>query len=79
MKSKLSNGLSAQDKKEMEASFNAGDIFRRKLKEVILEKAETNHKVSLNTDGYGEPCWPYKQADSVGYQRALYEIISYLE
>ena len=66
-----------QLKEDITSSFKASTVIRRRLKE-MLEKKFSN-AVDLTKEGYESPCWALKQADAVGYQRALKEIVSMLE
>ena len=66
-----------QVKEDIKASFKASTVVRRRLKEMCQGKVESSF--SLSKDSYDCPNWTYKQADTVGYQRALKEIMSLLD
>lgn len=79
MKTAITKGLVGESKKEMEREFDASSLLRRRLTALLLEKTNTRRVKSLSEDEYASPNWAYKQADVVGYERALHEVISLLE
>lgn len=60
-----------QEIKDVEEAFKASAFLRRKMLEVLEEvlKAELDKK--LSDADYDSPSWAYRQADSVGYVRAI--------
>ena len=68
-----SGGVNAAD---ITKAFKSGILLRKRLVDICNNKAESSQDVS--TTGYESPGWAYRQADSVGYQRAMKEIISIL-
>ena len=76
MKTSWSKGLDAKGKEEMEASFSSSAFLRMRAIELVKEKIEVCRKSSISSDAYNSPNWAYKQADAVGYERAMQEIIS---
>lgn len=72
MKLSLTNGLDKDQHKGLENSFNNAGVFRERLKEVLEDRA----KQSLKPTQYDKASWPYLQADSIGYTRALQEVIN---
>ena len=79
MKTTLTAGLSAQTKEEVKASFSAGVAFRIQLSRVLDKKINANKDQTLSKEAYEKPSWAYLQADAVGYERALREVISLLD
>lgn len=63
---------------ELRQSFVAAYAFRQALSKVISDKSEASRKAGLSGDGYDCPNWAHKQADRVGYQRAIEEILNFL-
>jgi hypothetical protein len=54
------------------------DLFN--VYSAILERKLRDHQSSSkHTDNYKKAAWPYFQADSVGYQRALEEVINLIQ
>lgn len=76
MKTTWTKGMSPEQKKEMEASFSSSAFLRMRAIDVCKEKMDVCRKASISSDAYDSPNWPYKQADAVGYQRAMQEIIN---
>lgn len=79
MKVTWTKGLSPEKKEEVKRDFLAAALLRERLKEILKDKSEVTRKGSINKDSYGNANWAYLQADAVGYQRALEEVISLLE
>lgn len=76
MKTTWIKGLEGREKEEMEASFSSSAGLRLRGIEICREKIEVCRKASISSDAYNSPNWAYKQADAVGYERALQEIIN---
>lgn len=79
MKTAILKGLTGESRKEMEREFEASSLLRRRLAALLLEKVDTRRVKALSEDEYSSPNWAYKQADKVGYERALHEVMSLLE
>lgn len=79
MKTVLTKGLNAEQKEEIKRDFLASSQLRERYKQLLKEKSELAQKASITKDNYLSPNWGYLQADAVGYQRALEEVISLLE
>ena len=79
MKTIWSKGLDPDQVKELKAEFIRFKPLRNRLQEICGEKEASCNKASINKDGYDCPNWAYKQADAVGYRRALHEIISLIK
>lgn len=78
MKSSWTNGLNADEKGELASSFDASGRLRSRLVDMLKKKQEVCRKDRLSDANYADANWAYKQADAVGYQRALQEIIDLL-
>ena len=78
MKSSWTKSLNEQDKLDLESSYKASTVLRRRLIEILKEKAEISNRTARNKTTYDNPNWAYLQADKVGYERALHEIIELL-
>ena len=78
MKTVWTKGLDLDAEKEMRADFKSSLCTRKRLVTIATEKLDLSTKDSRNKDNYENPNWPYLQADSRGYERALQEIISIL-
>lgn len=78
MKSSITAGLEAQTAQEIKAAFNASARLRERLVTLLEAKVELSRKNARQTDAYEKPSWAYLQADAIGYERAIYELISLL-
>lgn len=80
MKTVWTHGLKADDtKKDVEEAYAQGGLLRRRLSELLQEKMESEVVARTKREDYDSPSWPFKQADSCGYLRALREIISLID
>lgn len=77
MKTSWFKGLPKQEQEEVKASFKSSLRTRERLEELCEEKLESASNPYKGQ--YENPNWAYLQADSIGYQRALKEIISLLQ
>lgn len=79
MKTVWKSGLTAEQKKEMEAIFNGSHAIRERLTTIIGGKLTGAEVEATTKSSYDSPNWALKQADNVGYRRALQEILSILK
>lgn len=77
MKTSWTAGLEKDAAKVMKGEFLAALHLRRRLSELCDVKIKNSYV--LSKDQYDCPNWQYQQADSVGYRRAIEEILSLLE
>ena len=78
MKTSLKVGLSKEEGERLEKSYVAGKYFIDRLKLVLDNKIKESYESSIRKNNYSNPSWAYLQADKVGYERALKEVISLL-
>lgn len=78
MKTVLTSGLNAQEAAEIVAAFRASAHLRERLSSIFLNKIESKRAAARSIDAYDSPGWAFMQADAVGYERALSEVISIL-
>lgn len=64
--------------KDLEAAYAASGLLRRRLIQVLEDWYEQSAKARLNSNDYDAASWAYKQADAIGYARALSKIINIL-
>lgn len=62
----------------MEREFSASSLLRSRLSALLSEKVEAKRTKKTSESEYDSPSWALKQADAVGYERALNEVISLL-
>lgn len=79
MKQSWTKGLDSDAEKEIRMAFKSSLVLRRRLEKLIKDKEAEAIRVGRSKDGYDCPNWSYKQADTVGYTRALNDIINLLE
>ena len=63
----------------MKSLFLSNALFRKREQQILHEKIDAIRKRNVVETSYESPNWALKQADAVGYERALQEIISILE
>lgn len=76
MKTVWTKGLNEQQKEEIRGAFVGSANLRSRLTHLLNEKIQSRRKDSIGVDKYDSPGWAYLQADTVGYERALNEVIS---
>lgn len=76
MKVSWTKGLTKEKQEEVEEAFSRGALLRRRLKELLEDKIEDERRKTRSESLYENMNWAYRQADAVGYERALNDIIS---
>lgn len=79
MKQSLTSGLNKDAKTDLEGTFVAALLLRKRLVVVLSKKIEDVRAASVKKDKYDCPNWAYGQADNVGYERAMRELIEMME
>ena len=78
MKTKLTQHLSEDEKKQAQHDFNDAREFR-KLMIKVLEREVASGVVSLTVDeSFEKPCWSEYTAATIGEMKALRRVISLL-
>lgn len=78
MKLAWTRGLEEDLSKEIKMEFKSSLVLRRRMAEILLDKFMESEAQARKMDNY-DAAWPYKQAESNGYRRAMQEIIGLLE
>lgn len=78
MKTVLTKGLSKEQAAEIEQDFKAAAFLRERLTTILEEKVDALRRDNRQKSSYESPSWAYVQADYIGYERAIYEVISLL-
>jgi hypothetical protein len=65
-----------QGKSEIKQEYLKAAPLRGRLKELLEDKITSNRNTSRSNNTYDSPSWALLQADSIGYERALFEVIS---
>ena len=79
MKVVWTKGLVDKEKEEMKSLFLSNAFFRKRAQKILQDKIVLIRQKNTVESSYESPNWALKQADAVGYERALQEIISILE
>lgn len=77
----FNNHVTKLDKKEVTDYYHclATKKVREVMVDVLKDMVEINQTNSEKSSKYDCPNWSFNQADSVGYRRALREVINILE
>jgi len=78
MKTLITKGLDKADVGEMRGLFKSSLRLRLRLIELLHDKDMVHYKAQANRQNYDSPSWALTQADSMGYCRALREVVSLL-
>lgn len=79
MKTSLVTGLDAQRSSEIKSEYQGSPMLRRRLIELLLKKQDQALKKRRGEDIYNSPNFGLIQADQIGYERAISEIIALIE
>lgn len=79
MKTSWKDSLTPEKKKEIELEFNSSTILRNRLIYILNKKIKSSTTETRLKASYDSPNWGLLQADAIGYERALLEVISLLE
>lgn len=78
MKTVWTKGLTGEKRIEVEREYRASALLRERLTALLLERIDSKRVKRVSEEAYSNPNWAYLQADNVGYERAIREIISLL-
>lgn len=78
MKSSITASQSKERVKELTEEFKHSSVLRERLIQILRQKNESNRAVVRSKVAYDSPSWAYTQADAIGYERAIYELIALL-
>jgi hypothetical protein len=76
MKTNWTIGMDAPQKAIMKSDFESSAGTRKRLEELLREKIESKRNGARSDENYSSPNWTLLQADAIGYERALFEVIS---
>jgi len=80
MKKNIVAGITDEDLvKEIKMNFLSSGVIRKRIRQLLADKEEAAYNASLSKEVYESPNWAQRQADTIGYIRALHEAISLLE
>lgn len=76
MKTILTKGLDDKKAEELVSDFKASAFLRERLSVILSDKVDALRREVRTKTKYESPSWAYVQADYIGYERAIYEVIS---
>lgn len=75
MKTSLVTGLDAQLASEVKSEYLGSQMLRKRIVAVMLKKQDASLKKRRKEDIYDSPNFALLQADQIGYERAISELI----
>lgn len=75
MKQSWTTGLSEERTLDIKSCYASSLVLRKRLVELINNKIDSSMSTARSKKSYETPNWDYLQADQVGYERALFEVI----
>lgn len=78
MKKSIIAGLTKEQAEEISRDFVASAFLRKRLSDILDQKISSKRSECTSKASYDSPAWAYYQADALGYERALKEVISLL-
>lgn len=76
MKISWTQGITKEKAEEIRKEYASSPILRERLKVLLDKKLDVSRQAARSKANYDNPSWPYVQADAIGYERAICEIIS---
>lgn len=76
MKTRWTQGLDETTIQDVRGDFKSSLVTRKRLALLLDEDIRSAEKTALNKDGYDVANWALKQADLIGYKRALQHVIN---
>jgi hypothetical protein len=75
MKQSWTQGLDETLVNDVRGDFKSSLITRKRLATLLEDKIRSADKTAMNKEGYDVSNWSLKQADLIGFKRALTEVI----
>lgn len=76
MKTSLTSGLNDAQASEIKNEYLGSPLLRKRLVELLVKRQATSLKKRRGEDIYDSPNFALLQADQIGYERALDEVIA---
>ena len=71
--------LSPEEEKEFAIKLReASDVFER-LSSILDQRVKSLVSKQISSNTYDSPSWAYIQADAIGYQRAIQEVLELIK
>lgn len=72
-------GLSKNEKKELEYAINNSSVVFNRLRHILDQRLEASIADQHSQLKYETPNWPLLQADYIGYQRAIKDLLTFFK
>lgn len=69
----------SQEDKDIRAVYAESFLLRKRLFVMLSDKFDSKIKSAMSSDNFESPSWALIQAESIGYAKALKEIMSLLD
>lgn len=69
----------SQEDKDIRAAYAESFILRKRLAEMLAAKVDAEMKAAMSNEQFESPSWAFLQAKSIGYSKAISEIINLLD
>lgn len=69
----------SQEDKDIRSSYAESFIIRKRLTQMLSDKIDGKMKTAMSNDAFDSPSWAFLQAESIGYAKAMQEIIKLLD
>lgn len=76
MKLGWTSGCTPEQTQIIRSDFKGSVYLRKRLEALLKDKINSASSFTRKKENYALASWPYLQADAVGYERALLEVIS---
>lgn len=69
----------SQEDKDIRSSYAESYVIRKRLTQMLADKVDGKMKTAMSNDAFDSPSWAFLQAESIGYAKAMQEIIKLLD
>lgn len=76
MKTSITAGLEGVEREIVEGEYRGSPSLRKRIVELLIDKQRKSYQERISKLSYDSPNWACYQADGVGYERAIQELIS---
>ena len=72
-------GLDERKAGEVKASLYASEVVMKRLRQMLEKRIEASYQAQRSETNYNDPNWSLKQADYIGSQRAMKEVLDLID
>jgi hypothetical protein len=76
---RISSHLKGEEKEKFEELWRHQTMIRHRLEDILTQKIEAAERERISEKAYAQASWPYKQADSNGFIRALKDVLQLIK